>query len=254
VTISWSLLDRHGLHLGTRGTNSLDIASDGKKLPILLDGETIELRLDLAAQPLQHAVGNAARMALSMPDFAASAERLGFDISLDPAAPLDHKQIAATITLEGERIAVSLPDRQPPLPVSGSLSASLMGRPPAAPLAEAVAAWRDEGGTIQLDRLDLRSGAVAVRADATIALDGEMRLLGAGTASISGFDRAIDELVASGHMAARDAPLAKIGFGALARPDAKTGVATVSLPVTAENGFLYLGPIKIAALKPLKFD
>jgi hypothetical protein len=255
VTISWSLLDRQGLHLGTSGTNSLDVASDGRKLPILLDGETIDLRLDLAAQPVQHAVGSAAHMALSMPDFAVSADRLGFDISFDPQATLDHKERAATLSFDGDRVALSLPDRQQaPLPLSGSLSASLMGRPPAAPLAQAVAAWRDAGGTIELNRLDVRSGAVAVQADATIALDGEMRLLGAGTASISGFDKAVDELVASGHMAARDAPLAKIGFGALAKPDPKTGIATVSLPVTAENGFLYLGPIKIAALKPLKLD
>jgi len=97
-------------------------------------------------------------------------------------------------------------------------------------------------------------GPVAVEGDGTLALDGEMRLIGAGTANISGFDQAIEQLVASGHLAARDAPLAKLGFTALAKPDPKTGVATVSLPVTAENGFLYLGPLKIAALKPIRLD
>lgn len=255
VTVSWSLFDTGGVHLGTRGTSSLDIAADGSKLPLLLDGEDIALRLDLWAQPLPHAIGNGTRIALSAPDFAVAAERIDFDVSYDPAAPLDHKQVAATLSLALERTAVTLKGQQQPAPlVSGSLSAALMGRPPSAPLPQAVAAWRDEGGTIDVERLDLRSGAVAVQADATLALDGEMRLIGAGTANISGFDRAVDQLVASGHLAARDAPLAKLGFTALAKPDPKTGVATVTLPVTAENGFLYLGPLKIAALKPIKLD
>ena len=255
VTVSWSLFDTGGVHLGTRGTSSLDIASDGSKLPFLLDSQAIALRLDLQALPLQKAAGSATRLALSAPDFSAAAERLGFELSYDPASPLDHKQLAGRLSLTLERTILTLPGQQQPAPpLSGSLSAALMGRPPAAPLAQAIAAWRDEGGTIELDPIDLRSGAVAVKADATLALDGENRLIGAGTANISGFDQAVEELVASGHLSARDAPLAKLGFTALAKPDPKTGVATVALPVTAENGFLYLGPMKIATLKPIKLD
>ena len=254
VTISWSPFDRNGLALGTSGSARLDIIADGAARTIRIDSSATAVRLDLAAQPLQHATGTATHIAVSMPELDAAAETLGFEVTFDPAAPADHTANAATLALAAEQLQLTPHDRPPPPPLSGSLTATLKGMPPSGPPQQAVAAWRDEGGTIELDRLDVKSGAMAVAGNATIALDGEMRPLAAGTASISGIDALLERLVASGQMQARDVPLAKLAFGALAKPDPATGVATVTLPVTAENGILYLGPIKVAALKPIRLD
>lgn len=255
VTIAWSLFDRNAVRILNSGTSSVDLQVDGSKLAILIDSDGTEVRLAGAPHEMQHVGAKAERLSLSMNGLDASAQALSFDIGFDSAAPADHTIVAGTASLDAKQLVMTVPGRpDPSFTLSGTIAASLMGKPPPGPLPQSIASWRDEGGTIELSDVDVISGGVAVKGSGTVSLDGEMRPIGAGTANFRGIDQALERLIAGGQMSARDLPLAKLAFNALAKPDAKTGALTLTLPVTAENGFLFIGPIKVAPLRPLRFE
>jgi hypothetical protein len=255
VTVTWSPFDRDAVHLSIRGTNSVDLALDDRLLPILIDSDESVLRLSAVPREMQHVTGEMTRPSVSMAGIDATAQSLKFDVGFDPEAANDHTVVAGTAALDARQFSLTRPGQpEPVITLSGKIDLALMGKPPAGPPAQSAASWRDAGGTIEIRHVEVVSGGVAVSGNATMSLDGEMRPMGAGTANFSGVDEAIDRLVASGQMSDRNVPLAKLALKTLAKPDPAGGPAIVTMPVTAENGSLYVGPVKIAPLEPLRFD
>lgn len=117
------------------------------------------------------------------------------------------------------------------------------------PIADLVR-WRDGGGTVDLRRVVFAWGPLKLDGNATLALDGEMRPLGAGTAKLQGLAPTLDRLVARGQVKAQDAAVAKIVLGLLAQP-AANGSSEVTAPITAQGGRLFLGPVPILTLPRL---
>jgi len=113
-----------------------------------------------------------------------------------------------------------------------------------------LAGWRDAGGTADLTRLQLSWGPLKLDGNATLALDAQMRPLGAGTAKLQGLGPVLDRLVARNQIRASEASIAKIVLGLLAQPNA-SGASEVSVPLTAQDGKLFLGPVAVATLRPL---
>ena len=64
------------------------------------------------------------------------------------------------------------------------LGATVRGTIPNGRLPEALAAWRDAGGTIEVDNLRLRWGPIDAMASGTMALDEELQPIGAFTGGI----------------------------------------------------------------------
>jgi hypothetical protein len=127
---------------------------------------------------------------------------------------------------------------------NGSLSGALQpGRP-----SESLAAWRDAGGVLQIQRFAADWGPLAVTAEGTLALDGQMQPLFAGTATVRGYGEAIDALAQAGLMPPNQATGAKIALAALAKPAEDGGPPAVHLPLTIQDGFLYVGPLKLARM------
>ncbi len=111
----------------------------------------------------------------------------------------------------------------------------------------ALASWRDAGGTIDIDRLLLLWGELQLESEGTLALDDEMRPLGALTARMTGQDAVIDLAVARGQMSPGAGSAAKAALGVLA----VAGGGVLSVPVRMQDGALYLGPAKVARLSPV---
>jgi hypothetical protein len=124
---------------------------------------------------------------------------------------------------------------------------AVKGTIPAGPRPAALAAWRDDGGTLELQSFDIAWGKLALAASGTLSLDSAMQPIGALTARIGGYNEIIDALVAAKTMKSGDAQFAKIGLGILARPDAD-GVPVLDAPITLQNGFLFIGPARLARL------
>lgn len=110
--------------------------------------------------------------------------------------------------------------------------------------------WRQNGGTIKIDHFDLDWGALTIGGSGTAALDKEMRPEAAFTTTVGGYDQAVDALVAAGELTPVNGVRAKIVLGLLARHD-KNGKQELEIPLTAEDGRLYAGPVALASLPAL---
>jgi len=124
------------------------------------------------------------------------------------------------------------------------INASVLGAVPGGRLAEAAAAWRDDGGTVEVRRLAITYGPITVNADGTLALDKAMQPVGAFTARVEGFFEAVDALRAAGLVRARDAVTAKMVLGALSRRG-EGGRPSLTVPLTLQDRRLYAGPVPL---------
>ena len=167
----------------------------------------------------------------------------------------------ASHTEPGLTASIRLTDLALPAPVQPfgkdieelNLAATLKGALPPGKLHDALEAWRQDGGTIELTDGSLRWGALVANASGTLALDDKLQPIGALTATLENHDAIVDAAVASGNLRARDAGLLKIVLGLMAKPGAD-GRKQLTLPVSLQNDHLYLGPAAIAALPRFRWE
>jgi hypothetical protein len=154
---------------------------------------------------------------------------------LSASFALDEVALPVTVSPLGntvERIAATL---------------AIKGTIPGGPRRQALAAWRDDGGTLELQSFALVWGKLALDAKGTVALDAALQPLGALTATIRGYGQIIDALVTAGSLKAGDAALVNLGLGLLAKP-APDGQYQLDAPLTLQNGQAYLGPVRLARM------
>ena len=215
---------------GAAGTLTLDVVLGG--------GGPESGQLTVAGLDLSTAAGTPV-IAVERADLGA---RRGFPEPEDyRASILDVDLTAAGIGLPGD---LDLPLGQ----VIGALrlEAGVRGAVPAGPWRESLAKWRDDGGTVEVARLGLAYGPLDVRANGTMALDGDMQPIGAFTAKVEGFFPLVDALKEKGLVRARDAVTAKVVLGVLAKKPADGGPPTLNLPLTVQGRKVYAGPLALA--------
>jgi len=130
---------------------------------------------------------------------------------------------------------------------------TLQGLVPPGPLPASLASWRDAGGTVEIAELDVRYGPMSAQANGTVALDGELQPMGALTAQFSGFFETVDQLQRAGLVRARDATMARLVLGALARGTAADGSPAVQLPLSVQDRTLAVGPVSLLRFKPVNW-
>src|SRR5690606_38258286 len=102
--------------------------------------------------------------------------------------------------------------------------------PDDARLRDALARWRDDGGTLDLASAVVRWGELHLSGSGTFALDAALQPIGAMSTTISGHDAVIDALVAQGVVTPRDGGLAKILLAVLSRPSPVDGAPELTAP------------------------
>lgn len=113
----------------------------------------------------------------------------------------------------------------------------------------AATAWRDLGGTVEVTTLELRWGPLKIVALGTVALDDKLQPLAAFTATMTGFNEAIDALTVTGAIPKNEADAAKALLNLLAKPPRLLGgPPEISVPVTIQNQRLALGPVALMTL------
>ena len=132
--------------------------------------------------------------------------------------------------------------------------ASLMGAIPPGPPEEAAKTWRDEGGTIEVHRLHLEWGPLVIEAGGTLALDANLQPIGALSAIVRGFSETIDALVAGGMVQPNDGGTAKQVLGLLAKTPKHGGPPEITVPMTLQNGCIYVGPVALARISPISWE
>lgn len=127
-----------------------------------------------------------------------------------------------------------------------SLGLTAMGPIPSGPPRQAATAWRDSGGTVELDHVDLRWGNVTVNGNGTAALDGDLQPTGSLSGGISGYDQLMNALVTAGRVKEKDARVGRLALALLAHPG-KDGRAEIAAQLTIQDGEMRLGPVKLPA-------
>jgi hypothetical protein len=216
-------------------SGGFDAASVKGLLTLPVDPEgALDIEADtLTGRGAAEGVGIAmARLALSQPPVSPASERDAF--------------LFASFKLSG----LTLPRDVPPLgPTIAEISANaaIEGAFVPGPVTQALADWRDHGGTIELQQAHLQWDKLSADADGTLALDNDLQPLAAFSATVRGAEELVDAAVAAGSMRAQDSGIAKMVLGLIGTPGAN-GQKEVKVPISAQNGKILLGPARIANL------
>lgn len=248
----------HRIVLRDSGANALSLASDAVRFDATLDCVAAMVRLEGGKSEPASPDGSQYVVELTKPTLrvaapvvTAEASTIALTLELHHPPPGDHLAVAADLDVGVDDLVTQVLGKASGLPVTANLRAELMGALPPGPLEPAVAAWRDDGGTLEVRRLALRSSGIMMVTNGTIALDNQMRPMGAATAMIGGYGEALDRLAAAGTVAPRDVQLAKLLLAAIATSNSE-GERVLNVPITAQDGWLYVGPVRLTRLEPLK--
>ncbi len=129
----------------------------------------------------------------------------------------------------------------------------LLGRIGGGERASALAAWRDDGGILEVEELVLESGSLELEADGTIALDADLQPLAAFTARIRGFNDAVDKLTAANVIRRGTATAAKLVLGALAKVPADGGRREITAPITVQEQKIFIGPLSVGRVPTIRW-
>ena len=230
---------------GVAETLAIRAAQPVGRILLADDGRLASLLLDLGDAQIQR-----------LPDPAlATARRVRLMLSPHRPPQANYHTDVLDVVLDVDALTVPEPPRYAlgPTITAARLDASFKGPLPQGPLAASVAAWRDAGGIIEVNRLALRWGPLDGDGDGTLALDATNRPLGAFTMRIRGYTETVDALSAAGAMRPRDAGALKIALNLFAR-QTSSGPRELSVPVTAQDGKLVVAGFPLFPLLPLTFE
>jgi hypothetical protein len=184
-----------------------------------------------------------------------SAARIDIAARGDPGATADDRTATYDLTLEAADVGL------PPalgLPLGGdvsrvALTAKLLGTLEAGPWPEALARWRDAGGTVEVSRLELLYGPLTLTADGTLALDEANQPIGAFSARAVGVARTVDALHRRGLIEDMNAAAAKVMLGLMARRPADGGEPILDVPLTLQDRTLHAGPVALAVIPEIRW-
>lgn len=240
----------------TFGAQTLTLPAEPGGAPAKFAGTADEIAVEL---PGLTAAPNDVTVRLLGVSLAAGTRPLGIDkaevrVVRTGDAKADHKALSATVsaTAEGIRVPASAGFPLGDVVHSAQMDARLLGPIDwSLPLGEALAVWRDIGGTVELSALEMRYGPMWMRASGTLALDGALQPVGAGTAKMRGFFDAIDEMRRRGMIEAKPAITAKLVLGAFARKAADGGPPVLNLPFSLQERMLHIGPVPLVPVPPI---
>jgi hypothetical protein len=121
---------------------------------------------------------------------------------------------------------------------------TVKGAVPHGNLAQAATAWRDAGGTIEVDNLHVRWSGLGISANGTLALDRQLQPIAAFSGGIEGFGVILNALVAADQLTEEQAALVQIALTSLAKPG-PDGQPQITAPFTIQNGKMYFGPARL---------
>ncbi len=221
----------------------------------------------------QNGTLNEVQAELSQPDaalpggLAVAASHATLGLAMPESAPVDYSQPFARVTLDvsqavlphGTRLLTADPIDQASLDatIRGPLAAPLaqaldQSQPPPPPpsLTQILAAWRDAGGDVEVKRFSFAQGPLAASGEATLALDGDLQLLGAGTVTTTGLSDAVEILLKDGLIPADRALLARTTVRALERLG-EDGKKQAKFALSVQSRTVSFGPAPLLTLPPI---
>ena len=233
------------LELRPGGELTIPLAPDADVVLAAADGDG-EVAVTLSRQL------RSARIALRDVAVSGGPSELGTADSAAMSATDVGTRDAPALAASGELLGVDLPDN--PLAALGtvvdraSVDVTVTGPLPQRPGAAALAAWRDAGGTLLVDRLELAWGPLEVSANGTLALDDRLQPAGRLTVETRGHDQVLQALVAAGLIGRTEAFGAAFALNALSGPPDEAGVSTLTAPLSIQGGQVLFGNLPLGVL------
>ena len=192
---------------------------------------------------------------LTLPDgkvLSSAAATVMLDLPLTP--PADFNLPLARLVLDAKSLALPPGTRVLTAEPVQSLNvdATIKGAMPLAPLKDALAAWRDAGGVVELRNFGFAQGPLALSGNATLALDPELQPEGAGTITTAGLGAAVEILIADGLIPPDRALVARATVKALEKPGAD-GRPQATVGLSLQNRTVSFGPVPLFAVQPIEW-
>jgi hypothetical protein len=121
-----------------------------------------------------------------------------------------------------------------------------------APLRQALAAWRDAGGTVDVSSFAVSQATLSLAGSATVALDQDLQPIVAADVKARGLAPTIDLLESQHRIYPEDALKMKL-FVKGAERDAPGGTKEVATGLTIQGGYLSWGPFKLAHIQRIEW-
>lgn len=169
------------------------------------------------------------RVASDVPTLAAEASLRNLVIPKDPRLVLGHR----------------LANLQARLRLLGSLVPG--------PLQDAATVWRDDGGSLEIDGLELDWPPLSLSGTGTLALDRELQPMLASSLSLRGLPLALDMLIQSGLIPPKEGLATKVVLGLMSKP-ATDGTPQWTVPLNITDRQLSVGPLNLFRLSPLDWS
>ncbi|MFA6280297.1 MAG: DUF2125 domain-containing protein [Bdellovibrionales bacterium] len=182
-----------------------------------------------------------------------TADIFKFGFMKPSSAPLDENETGLYVWVQSFGL---IPQKQSPLALGNrieelSFDARVMGTPPDFSKTGTVKAWNDASGVIEFDDLDLRWGSMELVAKGTMALTADLQPEGAFSGRVDGLEEAVDKFTSQGELTRKDEALLRSSLSVLARPSGMVGGTSPIVPLSLQNGGVFLGPVRIATLPKL---
>lgn len=181
--------------------------------------------------------------------------RLEVLLSITERMQITHLQPSLELSISADSLSFPSLDRQP----LGSLIKKLRaGFRVLGPISQynkvAVNNWRQDGGTLEITWFQTVWGPLDFRATGTVTVDAQLRPLAAMTTEIRGYVEAVNALAEKNIISNSTAKTGQIALNLLAAASVDDTPPVLTLPLTVQDGALYLGPIKLAQVPSLFFE
>lgn len=233
-------------HLRLADAPDIPYTSAGLQLLVPLQADPSAQTLDLHGYSLQATIpAGGATDTVTL-------DRLDADAVLNPAAPKGQAAVSLSATAGGIGLPPRLKWPLGPRIASISLDAALNG--PVSGVAGVTAratAWRDGGGAVEVRRFEALWGVLGLAATARLALDPELQPMGTGTARVTGYAAALDDLARGGVITRSAATTAKALLFLLAAAPDDGGPSEVEVPLSLQHHVLSMRQVPLVRLPEL---
>ena len=124
---------------------------------------------------------------------------------------------------------------------------------PRQPRAAELAAWRDGGGDVIVNRLSILWGALEIEAGGRLGLDQQLQPEGTLTARVRGADRLVDALIQAGVLDQGNAGFIRAGMAMLSGAPGTPDAGVITAPLRIADGAVSFGPWRVVDLPVLQW-
>ncbi|MDR3439176.1 DUF2125 domain-containing protein [Telmatospirillum sp.] len=226
-------------HLDAPGRHQLSIAGAA---PVALTVDRLSGELSIGLNGVSQVAVDIGGLAVNQ----LHADHLAVTVRRLAAGPVTHADASWGVVTSMESVRFPEDPRLPfgPTLSSAHLEARLMGDMARGRPLDALTAWRDDGGTVEIDALTLDWPPLALTGKGTLALDGRMQPILASNCTVRGLFEAVDVLTRAGSVRAQDAAMVKLVLGLLMKPG-PDGTQALTIPMTIQNRRLSVGPVAL---------